>query len=182
MSTDTAASRLSVQRRRKEAMRELFEQDCSQAEGVFVAAYAGLDVAEIMALRRGARQADCRIRVVKNTVAKRVLAADERFAALASSLKGPLLYGSGSAPAVAKLLRDFAKDHDHLKIVAGAVDGQLLDEEQVGRFASLPSKEQLYGIVAGTLNAPIVKLARTLAEVPSALARALAAVRDGKPS
>ncbi|MBF2735615.1 MAG: 50S ribosomal protein L10 [Betaproteobacteria bacterium AqS2] len=181
MSAPAAAERMSVQRRRKVGMAELFAADCGAAEGVFVAAYAGLSVADMMALRRSARAADCRVRVVKNTVAKRVLAADERFAALASSLQGPLLYGTGaSAPAVAKMLRDFAKENDSLKLVAGAVDGGVLDVAQVEKFASLPSRDELRGILAATLNAPIAKLARTLADAPGRLARAVAAVRDGK--
>ena len=42
------------------------------------------------------------------------------------------------------------------------------------------AREELLAKLAGTLQAPIAKFVRTLNEVPSKFARALAAVRDSK--
>jgi large subunit ribosomal protein L10 len=47
-------------------------------------------------------------------------------------------------------------------------------------LATMPGRQELLAKLAGTMQAPIVKLARTLNEVPSKFARALAAVRDAK--
>lgn len=176
------ATTASPQRLRKQEMAAQFVADCEDTEALFIADYSGIDVAGMSVLREQARAAGGRVRVVKNTVAKRVLADIPALAPLAESLSGQLLYGSGgSATTIAKVLKDFAGDNEALEIKAGVMDGALIDAAGVKRIADLPSREQLLGMLAGTLNAPIAKLARTLAEVPSSLARALAAVRDAKP-
>lgn len=171
----------SAQRRRKMAMRELFAKDCADAEGIFIAEYAGIDVPELAQLRNAARDAGGRVRVVKNSVAKLALNERDDFAQLADRLSGQLLYGSSpSAQAIAKVLADFAKNNESLKLKGGVISGAFMDAEQVARLAKLPGRDQLLGIVAGTLNAPIAGLARTLKNVTASLARALAAVRDSQ--
>ena len=172
---------ISVQRRRKMAMVDLFAKDCADSEGVFVADYSGISVSELANLRSKAKNANCRVRVVKNTIAKRVIAENPKFAPLADQLEGQLIYGSGeSAPTVAKIFKEFAIDNENLEIKAGVIEGSLMDESQVKKLAGLPSKEEFYGILACTLNAPIVKFAQTLSGIPAALARVLGAVKESK--
>lgn len=174
-------ARQSAQRVRKEAMAATFLADCEGTEALFVAEYKGIDVASMAQLRAQVRAAGGRVRVVKNTVAKRVVSQIPALAPLADSLSGQVLYGSGpSAPAVAKALKGFAKEHEELKVRAGAMDGTLIDAAGVGRLADLPPRDVMLAVLAGTLNAPIAKLARTLGEVPAKLARALASVRDSR--
>jgi large subunit ribosomal protein L10 len=60
------------------------------------------------------------------------------------------------------------------------VEGQLLDGAQIDVLASLPSREEALTLIASVLQAPISKFATLLNEVPSKLARVLAAVRDNK--
>ena len=171
------------QRQRKQAMAAAFQADCDGTEALFVAEYSGLDVATLAVLRAQARAAGGRVRVVKNTVAKRVLAENPGLAPLADSLVGQLIYGSGqSAPTIAKVLKEFAKEHEELSIKAGVMDGSLIDANGVMRMADLPPREQLLGILAGALAAPVAKLARTLGELPASLARTLSAVRDARAS
>ena len=57
-----------------------------------------------------------------------------------------------------------------------------MDAAAVEALANLPGRGQLLAQLAGTMNAPASKLVRTLNEIPSKLARALAAVRDAKAS
>ena len=171
----------SVHRVRKEAMAEAFRSDCEGSEAIFVADYSGLDVPSLGELRQKARDAGGRVRVVKNSVARRVVGEKPDFAPLAESLKGQLIYGSGpSATDVAKTLKDFAADHEELELIAGVMGGTLIDKDGVKRIAALPPRDQMIAILAGTLGAPIAALARSLSEVPSSLARVISAVRDAK--
>jgi large subunit ribosomal protein L10 len=78
------------------------------------------------------------------------------------------------------VLSDFAKGNDKFVITGGAMPGQVMSAKDVVALASLPSREELLSKLAGTMQAPIVKLVRTMNEVPSKFARALAAVRDQK--
>lgn len=171
----------SKQRLRKDAMLVSFREMCAEADGLFVAEYTGINVADLAVLRQAVKDAGGEMRVIKNTVAKIALKEDKRFAPLVERLQGQLIYGAGaSAPALAKAMRDFAKEHEELKFRGGAMGGEILEPIQIEKLADLPSREEMLGILAGTLNAPITKLARTLAEVPAAFARAVAAVRDAK--
>lgn len=177
----TVAKAPSRQRLRKDAMLASFQQLCTDSEGVFIAEYSGIDVASLAQLRAAARAAGGEMRVVKNTVAKIALSSDERFAPLAEHLNGHLIYGAAtSAPALAKAMREFTKDHEQLVVRAGVMDGEILAANQIAKLADLPSREEMLGILASTLNAPLTKFVRTLAEVPAAAARVLAAVRDAK--
>jgi large subunit ribosomal protein L10 len=51
---------------------------------------------------------------------------------------------------------------------------------QIDILASLPSKDEAYGLIANVLQAPVSKFATLLNEVPSKLARVLSAVQDKK--
>jgi large subunit ribosomal protein L10 len=94
---------------------------------------------------------------------------------------GPLAYGIGADPvAVAKVLSDFAKGNEKFVIAGGAMPGQLMSAKEISALASLPSREELIARLLGTMQAPIVKLVRTMNEVPGKFVRTLAAVRDAK--
>lgn len=152
------------------------------AQAALVAEYRGLTVAQMTELRSKARKSEIYLRVVKNTLARRAVAGSQ-FECLTDSFTGPLAFAIAKDPvAAAKVLSDFAKDNDKLLIRAGAMGGKLMSIQQVQALAKLPSREQLLATLAGTLQAPIVKFARTLNEVPSKFVRALAAVRDAKPA
>jgi large subunit ribosomal protein L10 len=58
--------------------------------------------------------------------------------------------------------------------------GQLMSAKEISALASLPSREELIAKLLGTMQAPIVKLVRTMNEVPGKFVRTLAAVRDAK--
>jgi large subunit ribosomal protein L10 len=58
--------------------------------------------------------------------------------------------------------------------------GQLMSAKEISALASLPSREELIARLLGTMQAPIVKLVRTMNEVPGKFVRTLAAVRDAK--
>jgi large subunit ribosomal protein L10 len=78
------------------------------------------------------------------------------------------------------MLKTYAKNFEALEIKALVVEGQLLDGAQIDVLASLPSREEALTLIASVLQAPISKFATLLNEVPTKLARVLAAVRDNK--
>ena len=96
------------------------------------------------------------------------------------SLVGPLVYAfsSDEPGSAARVIRDFSKENDKLVVKLVALDGQLLDPSELGRLASMPSQDEARAMLLGLLSAPMGKFARTVNEVPSKLARVLAAKRD----
>jgi large subunit ribosomal protein L10 len=96
-------------------------------------------------------------------------------------LAGPLAFAASKDPvAVAKVLVDFAKGNEKLKVTAGAMNGKLMSVPELNALAKLPSRDVLLATLMATMNAPITKFVRTLNEVPAKFVRALAAVRDAK--
>jgi len=94
---------------------------------------------------------------------------------------GPLAYGISSDPvAVAKLLHEFARGNDKFVIKAGAMPNLMMSSKDVGKLATMPSREALLSTLMGTMQAPIVKFVRTLNEVPGRFVRTVAAVHDQK--
>jgi len=141
----------------------------AQAQAVVLAEYRGMGVANMTVLRAEARKAGVYLRVLKNTLVRRAVEGTP-FAVLANEMVGPLVFGISADPvSAAKVLNNFAKTNDKFVIKAGAVPNQLMDVAGVQALASTLSREEL-----------LAKFARTLNEVPTKFARAIAAVRDAK--
>jgi large subunit ribosomal protein L10 len=150
------------------------------AQAAMLAEYRGLSVAQMTALRRKAHDGKVFLRVVKNTLARRAVEGTS-FECLKDQMVGPLAFAVSADPvAVAKMLSEFAKDNELLKIKAGAMSGKLMSLAQIQALAVLPGREQLLAQLLGTMQAPVQKFVQTLNEVPAKFVRALAAVRDAK--
>ena len=152
----------------------------SGAQAAMLAEYRGLTVEQMTKLRRKAYDGKVYLRVVKNTLARRAVEGTS-FECLRDQMSGPLAFAVSADPvAVAKILSEFAKDNEQLKIKAGAMGGKLMSLEQIKALAVLPGREQLLAQLLGTMQAPVQKFVQTLNEVPAKFVRALAAVRDAK--
>ncbi len=160
--------------------KKAFVQEVNAVAGESITAvaaeYRGLTVAEMTALRKEARNAGVYLRVVKNTLARRAIEGTE-FECMKDTLKGPLLlaFAKEDPGAAARVIKDFAREHDALKAVSLSTGGQLLEASEIGRIADLPTLDQARAILLGVFMAPMTKLARTLAEPPAMLARTLSA-------
>ncbi len=127
-----------------------------RAPTVYVTDFTGLDVARITDLRRRLRAAGVEYLVVKNTLARRALT-DVQRAGLEPHLAGPtaLVLGGADPVAAAKVLTDFAKEHEKPAIKIGLVEGRTVTPDQVKQLAALPSKPELLAQLGGALQAPM---------------------------
>ena len=164
----------------KQAMVAEVASKLAAAQAVIVAEYRGLDVARVTQLRAKARKSGLYLQVLKNTLARRAIK-DTPFEKLTEKLVGPLMYGIAQDPvAGAKVLSEFAKENELFVIKAGAMPNSVMSVQDIKALATLPSRDELLAKLAGTLQAPIAKLVRTMNEVPGKFVGALAAVRDAK--
>jgi large subunit ribosomal protein L10 len=140
------------------------------------AQYRGLTVAEMTELRRVARSSGVYMRVVKNTLARRAVEGTV-FECMQDTLKGPILlaFAKDDPGAAARVIKDFAKEHEALQAVSLSAGGQLLPASDLDRLANLPTLERARAMLLGMLIAPMGTLVRTLAEPPAMLARTLSA-------
>jgi large subunit ribosomal protein L10 len=116
------------------------------------------------------------LRVVKNTLARRAIKGTD-FECMQDTLKGPILlaFAKEDPGAAARVINDFAKEHDALKAVSLSIGGQLLPGSDIAKLADLPTLDQARGMLLGLMVAPMTRLVRTLAEPPAMLARTLSA-------
>lgn len=129
--------------------------EVANAQTMVVAEYRGIEVGDLTALRKKARESGVYLRVLKNTLARRAVAGTS-FEALSDAMTGPLIYGiSVDAVAAAKVLNDFAKTNDKLVLKAGVYSGNLLDKAGVQALASIPSREELLAKLLGVMKAPV---------------------------
>jgi large subunit ribosomal protein L10 len=130
---------------------------------IYVTDFTGLDVRKLTELRRRLRAAGARFVVVKNTLAQRALAAN-RIGELDQHLAGPTgLVLAGKDPlAAAKVLGEFAKEHQKPAVRIGLVDGKAVNPEQVKRLGLLPTKDVLLAQFAGLLNGVLYQVVGAL--------------------
>ena len=156
-------------------------ETASNALSLVIADARGVNVADMTALRKLARENKVDIRVVRNTLAKRAFEGTE-FSCINDALVGPSLFGfSMEDPgAAARIFKDFAKENENFEVKALSVGGKKLDAAQIDALAKLPTLEQALGMLANVMLAPVTKLVRTFNEVPTKVTRVVAAVRDQK--
>ena len=147
---------------KKQIVASMAEQFKTAVSGVFVD-YCGLTVEEDTQLRNKLREAGVEYKVIKNTLT-RFAAKEVGFDELDPILNGPtsLAVSMTDEVAPAKVIADFAKDHEQLEIKAGFLDGKVLALDDVKKLAATPNRETLIAKLLGSLNAPISNLARTL--------------------
>ncbi len=120
-----------------------------------VADYRGLNVAQVTQLRKLLREAGVEFQVLKNSLVSRA-AANAELGELDAVLTGPTAIAFGKdVVAPAKILSDFAKKNDALKVKGGIVEGRFVDAGQVKALAELPSREGLLSMLLSVLQAPV---------------------------
>ncbi len=144
--------------------------------------YQGLKVKEADELRRAGDKEKVTYTVAKKTLLTKALkSAGVEYDAVA--LTG--MIGVATAEdevAAAKLIVEFGKTHPTLKVLAGVVDGKVIDAAGVIALASLPTREQLLGQLVGVINGPVSGFVNVLAGNLRGLVNVLNAVKDAKAS
>ncbi len=153
----------------------------SSAFSAIAAEYRGLTVGEMTELRVKARTEGVYLRVVKNSLARRAVEGTD-FECMSDGFVGPLVlaFSQEDPGSAARVMKDFAKDHDKLVVKLVSVGRQLYPATDIDRLAKMPTRDQAISLLMAVMRAPLDKFARTLNEVPGKLVRTVAAIRDQK--
>lgn len=157
------------------------KENVQKAKVAIVTNYKGLSVDEITNLRRLLQKAGADYTVTKNTLAK-IAFAGTQYEVLNEVMKEStaIAFGFEDEVSPAKVVAKFIKDTKKCEIIAGALDGQLLDAKQVDELAKTPSREELYAKMLGCVNSPATGIAGAMNAVMSSLVRAIDAVAKQK--
>ena len=141
---------------------EEMKKSFSSNESVMIAQYQGLNVKELDKLRKELREKGIIFKITKNRVTKLAIK-ETPVKDLEKYFTGPTAAAISSDPiSTAKILTKFAKSHNKLKIIAGFMDGKVLDEKEVAIIATLPSLEEARAQIVGILATPAQKLVSIL--------------------
>jgi large subunit ribosomal protein L10 len=168
---------MNAQRTHKVEVVDEVKTRVSAATASIVSEYRGLTTSELAELRAALAAAGGDYRIFKNTLVKIAIDGGE-YQPLEQYLSGPsaLTFVQGDISAVAKALRDFARNNPLLVIKGGLADGSLLSPGDLSALADLPPREVLLARLAGAIAAPMQQMAGLLQALPRSMAYGLSAL------
>jgi large subunit ribosomal protein L10 len=127
----------------------------NEARSVVLNDFTGLNVEKISELRKLCRQNGIEYLVVKNTLARRSLKGTPAED-LENHFEGPtaLAIGRESENVSARIIAEFAKEHEAPKFKAGLVDGKVIDATEVLALSRLPSRQELLSKALAGIMSP----------------------------
>ncbi len=151
------------------------------SEAFALLSFSKLTVEQMTQFRLGLRKQNIRVRVVKNTLAKRALAGGP-YADVAAHLTGPTLIAYGADPVVtAKAVAEWAgKENFSLNIKGGAALGQLMSTQQLTALSKLPGRNELLVSFLWALKSAPTSFLYALQDKPRSLGYALGALKEKK--
>lgn len=170
---------MAITKARKGELVDVYQEWLGKSKAVILTEYLGLTMKDMDALRSKVREAGGEFHVIKNTLGRLAFkeagyqVPDEFFTG--STAAG---FAFEDAPAVAKVLMDFARTAEALKVKGGYMDSRPVSAEQVKALAELPPLPVMRAQLLGTLLAPASQLARLLAEPGRQVAAVLKAFSE----
>jgi len=157
---------LAISRKRKEQLLNEYTDQLDESQGVVFAHYLGLTVSQMEDLRNQVRDNEGHVYVIKNTLFQRVVE-NKELDVPNELLTGPTLvaFCHEDVPPLAKIFKEFAGDLDEGEFgIRGAiVEERYYDAAQTSTLAELPTRDELFAQVLGTINAPGTQLAGVVA-------------------
>ena len=150
---------------KQQAVADLAEKIKNSVSGVLVN-YQGITVEDDTAMRKALREAGVKYMVVKNTLTGR--ACDQvGYSDMKQYLNGmtAIAISENDAVAPAKVLKKYADKVESFKILAGYLDGAVVDKDTVVALADIPAKEVLIAKFLGSIKSPVYGLAYALQAV-----------------
>lgn len=171
-----------MERARKEVVVSELKSLLSEASSCIAMDFSGVQMTTFTPFRKECAKNHVKLVVVKNTFA-RIAVKDTPFEGMTKMFRGmtSLVLTMGKDQVTgAKLVKQFAEKDKKIILKGGMVDRKLLSVEEVKMLADLPSKEELYAKLLGTMNAVPTTFVRVLAAVPQTFLRLLVAYQEKK--
>lgn len=163
----------------KQAMYNEVQEHVAGALYMLLADNDGMSMPETDDFKQKLRDADARVKIVKNTLLNRV---NREMGRDMEPLTGPtaMIFGSGDVVEVAKVLKKFSAENEKPSVKGGVLEGSVLSADQVLELAKLPGKQELQGKLVATLAAPMTQVVGVMNQKVSSLLYVLNAVREKK--
>ncbi|MCC6616019.1 MAG: 50S ribosomal protein L10 [Anaerolineae bacterium] len=171
---------MAITRERKEELVSLYGERLSSSDGIIIAEYSKMSVAQVNELRKRLREVGATYAVTKNTLFVIALR-DAGWPVPDELLVGPVgvVFGNGNLPAAAKVVRKFITDFpDNLSAKGGIIAGAAFDAAQVEKIADLPTMDEIRAQLAGLIVTPAAQIAGLLQSATSQVVNVVQAYLD----
>lgn len=165
----------------RKLMVEAYKRKIKDANCIVFTNFKGLKADTVREIRAKLSASSCNMIIVKNSIFKRALN-ELNLDCLVNYVDGELavVYGRDDPIAIAKQIQELGKIFEALKIKAGLVEGEVLEQPQLLKIANLSSKNMLYAQIATYLKGIILELVFTLKGEILALLNVLNQIKNKK--
>jgi len=148
---------MAVTKAKKEEILKSLDEKFGKAQAVYFADYRGLSVKEMGELRAKLREQGVEYQVAKKTLMKLSMKNAKLPDVPEELMQGPVgaAFGYEDVVAPVKLLHEYAKSAESLEILGGLVDGKFVSKAEAKSLALLPSRDELYAKMVGSMKSPI---------------------------
>jgi large subunit ribosomal protein L10 len=127
-----------------------------KAQGVYFVNFQTMTVAEVQDFRKAVKEKELEYKVAKNTLIKRAMNEVGGYEIPDEMLFGAtgvvFTYDDPTTPA--KIIKKFVDDIKKPEFKGAQLDGQLFNNTQLKTVADLPSKEDMFAAIVGSVGAP----------------------------
>lgn len=166
---------------KNKTIRDLTEK-ISEAKSIIFAKISGLEVKDNEILRKQLKAENSEFLVAKKTLI-RIAFNDkvENFDTKKMDGQIAAIFGYGDEVAPAKVLGKFMKGYEgKIDFAGGILENKFIDALQAIELSKLPSKQELYAKLVGTMNAPVSGFVTVLAGNLRGLVTVLKAIEEKK--
>jgi large subunit ribosomal protein L10 len=142
--------------KKKQIISELLDS-IQKSKSVYFTAFSGLSVSQISDFRNKLRDVDAKAKVAKKTLAGLSFKEAGIDLDVKNQFENSVMieFAMNDPIALAKVIWQFSKKNDSLKILGGLLDGKMLTGQEVIQLAQIPSREILLGRLVASLASPI---------------------------
>lgn len=147
---------MAISKEKKQRIIEDLEEKIARQKIIIFTDFTGLKVKDFFVLRKKAKTTDSELKVVKKTLTGLVFE-KLKLPFDIKKLKGEiaLLLGYKEEISPAKIIYQFSKENQNLKILGGILENQFVAAEKIIELAKLSGREELLAKVVGSISAPI---------------------------
>lgn len=156
-----------MNRQEKECLIQSLRDDFVKSHAMFIVNVHGLTVSQVQQLRKNLYDQHGKMRVAKNTLARKVAKEFLGINDLAPHLKNQvaLVFAMEESPVIAKIVCAASQENEKVQVIAGCFESKTISAEMVKFLASLPPRQILLAQVCGSIKAPLTRHVSVLNQV-----------------
>jgi len=168
-------------RAEKEYIVDEIKEKLKETPNFYISNFINIKAEQFNDLRNKLAQNSSYYFVVKNRLCKLALE-KAKMGKLANLVNGStgFIFCHGNAIPISKILADFSKETEGFTIRGGFIDGELLDEKQVKELASLPTRNEMMGMLVYAFKSPLIKFANIFRYLIMGLVISLSQIQEKK--